>query len=100
MMLIKTNVKQANFQMMWLSSSYNTCQISLIFCFFQKVLFFKLLLVFNIELVIPMGGKMNHHFNFLYIFFLIFMLIIVLKDKCDFDIHAYWFIFFLSHLKK
>lgn len=89
MMLIKTNVKQANFQMMWLSSSYNTCQISLIFCFFQKVLFFKLLLVFNIELVIPMGGKMNHHFNFLYIFFLIFMLIIVLKDKCDFDIHAY-----------
>lgn len=34
---------------------------------------------------------MNHHFNFLYIFF--FMLIIVLKDKCDFNIHAYWFIF-------
>lgn len=43
--------------------------------------FFFLSLVFNIELVIPIWGQMNHHFNFLYIFF--FMLIIVLKDKCD-----------------
>lgn len=61
------------------------------------VFFFFLSLVFNIELVIPMWGQMNHHFNFLYIFF--FMLIIVLKDKCDFNIHAYWFIF-SSHIWK
>lgn len=100
-MLNKTNVKQANLQMMWLSSSYNSClnfflteRFVFLNCFF---FFFFLSLVFNIELVIPIWGQMNHHFNFLYIFF--FMLIIVLKDKCDFNIHAYWFIF-SSHIWK
>lgn len=98
-MLNKTNVKQANLQMMWLSSSYNSCLNFFSYrkvCFFKWVFFF-LSLVFNIELVIPIWGQMNHHFNFLYIFF--FMLIIVLKDKCDFNIHAYWFIF-SSHIWK
>lgn len=98
MMLNKTNVKQANLQMMWLSSSYNSC---LNFFLTERFVFFKMVfflsLVFNIELVIPIWGQMNHHFNFLYIFF--FMLIIVLKDKCDFNIHAYWFIF-SSHIWK
>lgn len=83
-MLNKTNVKQANLQMMWLSSSYNSCLNFFLterFVFLNGFFFFFLSLVFNIELVIPIWGQMNHHFNFLYIFF--FMLIIVLKDKCD-----------------
>lgn len=98
-MLNKTNVKQANLQMMWLSSSYNSCLNFFLterFVFLNGFFFF-LSLVFNIKLVIPIWGQMNHHFNFLYIFF--FMLIIVLKDKCDFNIHAYWFIF-SSHIWK
>lgn len=97
-MLNKTNVKQANLQMMWLSSSYNSCLNFFLterFVFFNC--FFFLSLVFNIKLVIPIWGQMNHHFNFLYIFF--FMLIIVLKDKCDFNIHAYSFIFLLTFEK-
>lgn len=80
--------------MMWLSSSYNSCLNFFLterFVFLNGFVLFFLSLVFNIELVIPIWGQMNHHFNFLYIFF--FMLIIVLKDKCDFNIHAYWFIF-------
>lgn len=100
MMLNKTNVKQANLQMMWLSSSHNSCLNFFLterFVFLNGVFFFFSSLVFNIELVIPIWGQMNHHFNFLYIFF--FMLIIVLKDKCDFNIHAYWFIF-SSHIWK
>lgn len=99
-MLNKTNVKQANLQMMWLSSSYNSCLNFFLterFVFLNGFVLFFLSLVFNIELVIPIWGQMNHHFNFLYIFF--FMLIIVLKDKCDFNIHAYWFIF-SSHIWK